>query len=372
MESETFQYAPPPLKKIVHVDMDAFYASVEQRDEPRLRGKPVVVAWQGLRSVVCAASYEARKYGIRSAMPAISAERLCPDAIFVPPDFTRYRTVSQQIRQIFHQYTDLVEPLSLDEAYLDVTENKRDIATATEVARHIQRDIFEVTQLTASAGVAPAKFLAKIASDWRKPNGIYVIKPHQVMAFLDRLPVAKLPGVGKRTQENLKLMGINHVRELRQLPLTELVSKFGKFGQRLHRLAHGIDYGEVKANRPIKSISSEHTFTNDLLLGELASGVESAAQKTWDAAQKKQRRGRTVILKLKTSDFQTVTRSLTPGLRPTTEKELFDVAMELVNRVDLATTTRYRLVGVGLSNFLENDAAFAQPNLFTEAKEQGF
>lgn len=357
--------ANTPQKKIVHVDMDAFYASVEQRDDAKLRDKPVVVAWQGMRSVVCAASYEARKYGIRSAMPAMRAERLCPDAIFIPPDFTRYRAVSQQIREIFHSHTDLVEPLSLDEAYLDVTENKQGIPTATELARQIQREIFETTELTASAGVAPVKFLAKIASDWRKPNGIYVIKPHQVMRFLEQLPVSKLPGVGKRTQESLKLMGINTVSELRTLELTELVSKFGKFGQRLHRLSNGIDLGEVKANRPIKSISSEHTFSADLLLSELADGVASATERTWAAALKKQRRGRTIILKLKTSEFQSITRSITPPARPNSEQELFAVAMDLLNRVELPDTTRYRLVGVGLSNFLENEPQNLQPELFS-------
>ena len=356
------------LKKIVHVDMDAFYASVEQRDDPKLRGKPVVVAWQGMRSVVCAASYEARKFGIRSAMPAMRAERLCPDAIFIPPDFPRYRQVSQQIREIFHRHTDLVEPLSLDEAYLDVTENKLGIATATEVARKIRREIFAVTQLTASAGVAPAKFLAKIASDWRKPNGLFVIKPHQVINFLDPLPVAKLPGVGKRTQETLKLMGVNSVYELRTLEQQELMQKFGKFGQRLYRLAQGIDASEVKANRPIKSISSEHTFANDLLISELDEGIASAVTKTWEATVKKQRHGRTVILKLKTSDFKIVTRSATPSERPENRDELHGVVKQLIERVDLPPSTRFRLVGVGLANFIENDADYKQPGLFSTSK----
>lgn len=355
-----------PIKKIVHVDMDAFYASVEQRDDAKLRGKPVVVAWQGMRSVVCAASYEARKFGIRSAMPAMRAERLCPDAIFIPPDFTRYREVSGQIREIFHRHTDLVEPLSLDEAYLDVTQNKQNIETATEVARQIRREIFDTTRLTASAGVAPAKFLAKIASDWRKPNGLFVIKPHQVLNFLDPLPVAKLPGVGKRTQESLKLMGINSVYELRTLDEHTLINKFGKFGQRLYRLAQGIDNSEVKANRPIKSISSEHTFANDLLISELEEGIESASAKTWAAAVKKKRHGRTIVLKLKTSDFKIITRSLTPTERPETEQQLRTIVKSLVNRVELPDNTRYRLLGVGLSNFIENDPDHRQPELFNE------
>src|SRR5438034_433721 len=185
------------MRKIIHVDMDAFYASVEQRDDPALRGRPVVVAWRGARSVVCAASYEARKFGVRSAMPAVRAERLCPDAVFVPPDFTRYTAVSRHTREIFRRHTDLVEPLSLDEAYLDVTENKLGLTTATRVAQTIRAEIREELQLTASAGVAPNKFLAKIASDWRKPDGLFVIQPDEVQALLVPLPVSRIPGVGK-------------------------------------------------------------------------------------------------------------------------------------------------------------------------------
>jgi DNA polymerase-4 len=190
------------VRKIVHIDMDAFYASVEQRDDPRLRGKPVVVAWRGKRSVVCAASYEARRFGVRSAMPAVRAERLCPDAIFVVPDFSRYRAVSRMAQEIFRRHTDLIEPLSLDEAYLDVTENKTGLSTATRVARTIREQIRQELQLTASAGVVPNKFLAKVASDWRKPDGLFVIRPQDVDAFLSPLPVSRLPGVGKVTEKN--------------------------------------------------------------------------------------------------------------------------------------------------------------------------
>src|ERR1700674_1030111 len=196
------------VRKIVHIDMDAFYASVEQRDDPRLRGKPVVVAWKGNRSVVCAASYEARRFGVRSAMAALHAERLCPEAVFVPPDFTRYRAVSQSTREIFRRHTDLVEPLSLDEAYLDVTENKTGFPTATRVAKTIREQIREELHLTASAGVAPNKFLAKIASDWRKPDGLFVIQPHQVQNFLLPFPVGRIPGVGKVTESRMKEVGI--------------------------------------------------------------------------------------------------------------------------------------------------------------------
>ena len=203
------------MRKIVHVDLDAFYASVEQRDDPSLRGRPVIVAWRGQRSVVCAASYEARVYGVRSAMPAVRAERLCPDAVFVPPDFTRYRAASKLVREVFLRHTELVEPLSLDEAYLDVTAPKSALESATAVAKQIRAEIYERTALTASAGVAPNKFLAKIASDWRKPNGLFVIRPHEVEEFLAPLPVARIPGVGKVMDAKLEALGIRTCADLR-------------------------------------------------------------------------------------------------------------------------------------------------------------
>src|SRR5215472_2744427 len=217
-------------RKIVHIDMDAFYASVEQRDDPQLRGKPVIVAWLGNRSVVCAASYEARRFGVRSAMPAIWAQRLCPDGVFVPPDFPRYRAVSHLASEIFKRHTDLVEPLSLDEAYLDVTVNKTGLPTATRVAQTIREQIREELHLTASAGVAPNKFLAKIASDWRKPDGLFVITPEDVVDFLSPLPVLRIPGVGKVTEERLEEIGVKTVEDLRALELTILESRFGRYG----------------------------------------------------------------------------------------------------------------------------------------------
>src|SRR5271154_1443079 len=202
------------LRKIVHIDMDAFYASVEQRDDPQLRGKPVIVAWRGKRSVVCAASYEARRFGVRSAMPAVRAEHLCPSAVLLPPDFARYRAVSHQVREIFKRHTDLIEPLSLDEAYLDVSENKTGLPTAPQVARTIREQIRGELNLTASAGVAPNKFLAKIASDWRKPDGLFIIQPEQIDAFLLPLPVDRLPGVGKVTEEKLKQLEVQTIADL--------------------------------------------------------------------------------------------------------------------------------------------------------------
>src|SRR5450755_1068567 len=221
--------------------MDAFYASVEQRDNPQLRGKPVIVAWLGNRSVVCAASYEARSFGVHSAMPAKRAERLCPDAVFVPPDFTRYRAISRSVREIFQRHTDLIEPLSLDEAYLDVTENKTGLPTATKVAIAIRQQIREELSLTASAGVAPNKFLAKIASDWRKPDGQFVIRPHEVEAFLARLPVGRIPGVGKVMEGKLAELRVTTVGELGELETVELERRFGRYGRRLYELARGID-----------------------------------------------------------------------------------------------------------------------------------
>ena len=301
-------------RKIVHIDMDAFYASVEQRDDPRLRGKPVVVAWRGNRSVVCAASYEARRFGVRSAMPAVRAERLCPEAIFIPPDFPRYRAVSQSTREIFKRHTDLIEPLSLDEAYLDVTENKTGLPTATRVARTIREQIREELHLTASAGVAPNKFLAKIASDWRKPDGLFVIQPEDLDAFLPPLPVGRIPGVGKVTETRLEDRGIKTVGDLRSLELQVLEELFGRYGVRLYELTRGIDHSPVVPDRPTQSISAEDTFSSDVPLAETESIILRLAERVWAASRKEPRVARTVVLKLKTSDFHILTRSHTPQL----------------------------------------------------------
>ena len=353
------------MRKIVHIDMDAFYASVEQRDDPGLRGKPVVVAWRGARSVVCAASYEARKFGVRSAMPAIRAERLCPTAIFVPPDFSRYRAASRHVREIFLRHTDLVEPLSLDEAYLDVTENKLGLDSATAVALAIRQSIREETGLTASAGIAPNKFLAKIASDWRKPDGQFVIRPGQVEAFLTPLPVSKLHGVGRVMESRLGELGILTVGQLRNFGETELERRFGRWGRRLHELSRGIDEHPVISERPTLQVSAEDTFERDLRLQETEDTLRRLAGKVWAAAQKEPDRiGRTVVLKLKTSDFRILTRSLPPPQPPASEAEFIDIALALRERVDLPSRTRYRLVGVGLGNFRDADALPPQSELF--------
>ncbi len=265
--------------------MDAFYASVEQRDDPSLRGKPVAVAWRGARSVVCAASYEARVFGVRSAMPAIRAERLCPQLVFVPPDFARYKAVSRQIREIFAQHTDLIEPLSLDEAYLDVTVTKSGLPSATATAEAIRAAIREETRLTASAGVAPNKFLAKIASDFRKPDGLFVVRPHQVEAFLTPLPVGRLPGVGKVMEAKLALLGIATVGDLRAFARAELEQRFGRWGQRLHELSRGIDDHPVQPDRPTLQISAEDTFEHDLTLDDLEPHIRQLAGKAWAGYQ---------------------------------------------------------------------------------------
>jgi DNA polymerase-4 len=352
------------MRKIIHCDMDAFYASVEQRDDPQLRGKPVIVAWKGKRSVVCAGSYEARKFGVRSAMPAVRAERLCPEAIFVAPDFTRYRAVSRDVREIFKRHTDLIEPLSLDEAYLDVTVNKPGLPTATLVARTIREQIRQELDLTASAGVAPNKFLAKLASDWRKPDGLFVIQPEEVDAFLLPLPVGRIPGVGKVTEEKLAKLGIKTVGELRGLELGKPEHEFGRYGARLYELARGIDENPVVPDRPTQSISIEDTFENDVPLSETEPMIRRLAEKLWAASRKESRIARTVVLKLKTSEFKILTRSLTPDSPPSSCEELTDIALRLRERVDLRPQQRYRLIGVGLSNFQEPEDTATQPDLF--------
>jgi DNA polymerase-4 len=357
------------MRKYIHIDMDAFYASVEQRDDPSLRGRPVVVAWRGARSVVCAASYEARTFGVRSAMPAARAERLCPDAVFVPPDFTRYKAVSRAVREIMLRHTDLVEPLSLDEAYLDVTAAKSGLASATAIARAIRAEIRETTRLTASAGVAPAKFLAKIASDWRKPDGLFVIRPHEVDGFLEPLPVSRIHGVGKVMDGKLAALGIRTVGELRAFDARALEARFGRYGRRLSELAHGIDRGEVRPDRPTQSISSEDTLAEDVPLRATAPKIRELAAKTWEAAARSERIGRTVVLKLKTREFRILTRSRTPDVPPRSEADLAAIVLALVDQVDLPSTTLYRLVGVGLANFHDPDDTPAQPELFADATD---
>ena len=345
-------------RKIVHVDMDAFYASVEQRDDPTLRGRPVVVAWKGRRSVVCAASYEARRFGVRSAIPAITAERLCPEAVFVPPDFVRYKAVSQAIREIFQRHTDAIEPLSLDEAYLDVTENKAGLPTATLVAKTIRQQIRNELNLTASAGVAPNKFLAKIASDWRKPDGQFVIQPHEAQAFLLTLPVGRIPGVGKVTEARMARAGIKLVGDIQKMDRATLLQYFGDYAHRLYELARGIDHNPVVSNRVRKQVSAEDTFEADIPLSECVPYIQRLAEKVWKASAENARGAKTIVLKLKTKQFQSMTRSLTSRTPVSSCELLVSTAVALCEKVDLPQEQLYRLVGVGLSNFLfDQDSA---------------
>jgi DNA polymerase-4 len=301
-------------------------------------------------------------------MPALRAERLCPDAIFVPPDFTRYRAVSRQTRDIFKRHTDLIEPLSLDEAYLDVTENKTGLATATRVARCIRAQIREELNLTASAGVAPNKFLAKIASDWRKPDGLFVIQPEDIDVFLPPLPVGRLPGVGKVTESHLAEMGVKTVGDLRAFEIANLERRFGRHGQRLYELARGIDLSPVVPDRPTQSISAEDTFEHDVTLAETEPLIRRLAEKTWASSRKESRIARTVVLKLKTSDFRIMTRSLTPPSPPATCDELTIIALKLRERVNLDARQLYRLVGVGFSNFYD-PAEEPQAELFSDLEQ---
>jgi len=294
----------------------------------------------------------------------VRAERLCPAAVFIAPDFTRYRAVSHSVRDIFKRHTDLIEPLSLDEAYLDVTENKTGLPTATLVARTIREQIRQELNLTASAGVAPYKFLAKLASDWRKPDGLFIIQPEEVDAFLLALPVGRLPGVGKVTEEKLAKLAIKTVGELRGSEVSVLEDKFGRYGVRLYELARGIDENEVIPDRPTQSISAEDTFEYDVLLSETEPMIRRLAEKLWSASRKESRIARTVVLKLKTSQFKILTRSHSPDSPPSSCEELAEIALKLRARVDLGPQQRYRLVGVGLSNFRDPEDTAAQADLF--------
>ena len=300
----------PPVRRIIHVDMDAFYASVEQRDNPALRGLPVAVGGSRERGVVAAASYEARKFGVRSAMPSSRARRLCPDLIFVKPRFEVYRDVSRQIRAIFARYTPLWEPLSLDEAYLDVTEDIAGLGSATATAERIRAEIRAETGLTASAGVSYNKFVAKMASDQNKPDGLCVIPPHKGPDFVASLPVKRFYGVGPRTAEKMASLGIETGADLRAQSLEWLNRHFGSWGEYLHGAARGIDHREVRNDRPRKSVGAENTFFRDLVSPtELTEALDEIIDTVWPRIEKSESRGRTVTLKLRYNDFHTITRA---------------------------------------------------------------
>ena len=340
-------------RRIIHLDMDAFYASVEQRDDPSLRGKPVAVGGspQG-RGVVAACSYEARKFGVRSAMPMARAVRLCPDLVIVRPDFAKYRAASQRVMAILRECTPLVEPLSLDEAYLDVTENRWGEPLATVVAKKLKSSIFEQTRLTASAGVAPNKFLAKIASGWRKPDGLTVIAPERVERFLRELPVEALWGVGPVTARKLRAVGIEKLVDVRAVDEHQLAKTVGSLAGWLKRLAYGDDPREVKPNRPWKSLSTETTYPEDLeRCAEMRAEVERLAGRVAASLEKKKLLARTVTLKLRYADFTTVTRSHTAAAPTRAAGELAARALALLERTEAARRP-VRLLGVGAHELL--------------------
>src|ERR1700693_2992157 len=340
-----------PLRKIIHVDMDAFYASVEQRDNPELRGRPVAVGHGAKRGVVAAASNEARAFGVRSAMPSITAMRQCPKLVFVPPRFDVYRTVSRQIHTIFADYTALIEPLSLDEAYLDVTENLRGLPTASATAKEIRVRILEETRLTASAGVSYNKFLAKLASGYRKPNGQFVITPEMGPAFIAALPVAKFHGVGPVTAAKMRHLGIETGADLKAKSLSFLQQHFGKSAAWYLGIANGEDERPVVADRPRKSSGSETTFTRDLTEpAEIEAGVQAMADDVWAWCEKAQAFGRTVTVKVKFADFRQVTRSRSFCASVARHDLLRQAGVELV-RTLLPTAKGIRLLGVTVSNF---------------------
>ena len=336
-------------RKIIHVDMDAFYASIEQRDNPELRGKPVAVGGPNARGVVAAASYEARTFGVHSAMPSVTAKRRCPGLIFVKPRFEVYKQVSQQIRAIFARYTPLVEPLSLDEAYLDVTERLNGMATATEIAKEIKAAVRAETGLTASAGVSYNKFLAKLASDEKKPDGLFVITPKMGPGFIETLPVGKFHGIGPATTAKMNSLGIHTGADLRECELPFLVKTFGKAGRFYYWIARGVDERPVRADRVRKSIGAETTLLEDLTDFEAMRGVlVEVAAKVWRHCQAAHMSGKTVTLKVKYADFQTITRSRTLPAAVTDEAELSAVSIDLLARLKPAKGVR--LLGVTLSN----------------------
>ena len=344
-----------PLRKIIHVDMDAFYASVEQRDDPDLRGKPVAVGG-GHRGVVAAASYEARKFGIRSAMPSVTAKRRCPDLIFVKPRFDVYRAVSHQIRDIFACYTDLIEPLSLDEAYLDVTEDRLGLGSARGIAEDIRRRIREETGLTASAGVSYCKFIAKLASDHRKPDGLCVITPERGPEFVASLPVARFHGVGPVTARKMERLGIHTGADMQAWSLPQLEAHFGSSGGWYWRICRGIDEREVKSDRPYKSVSAERTFDEDERDPEqLAAELERISGYAWTRIERAQVQGRTVTLKVKFADFEIITRSKSfPACVP--DQAAFLAAGQILLSSLHPLPKGIRLLGLGLHNLIEPDS----------------
>lgn len=339
----------PKLRKIIHVDMDAFYASVEQMDNPELKGKPIAVGGSEVRGVVSAASYEARKFGVRSAVSGVQAKKMCPDLIFVRPRFDRYKEISKKIRKIFHDYTDLVEPLSLDEAYLDVTQNKKGNPSASLIAQEIRQRIFEEVGLTASAGISINKFVAKVASDYNKPNGQKTVNPDEVEEFLENLDVKKFYGIGKVTTEKMYQLGIFTGKDLKSKTKEYLEEHFGKSGGFYYYIVRGIHNSEVKPNRTTKSVAAEHTF-NENLTSEIF--MEKKLERIAEELEKRLKRysisGKTVTLKIKYSDFTQQTRSKTLPYFISDKGLLFETAKELLYQERLKDSVR--LLGISLNN----------------------
>jgi DNA polymerase IV len=345
------------MRKIIHVDMDAFYASVEQRDDPELRGKPIAVGFGSRRGVVAAASYEARKFGVRSAMPSVTAQRKCPELIFVPPRFEVYRAVSMQIRAIFAEYTPSIEPIALDEAYLDVTENLRGLPTAASTAAEIRHRIFETTGLTASAGISYNKFLAKLASDHRKPNGQFVIPPERGAAFVENLPIGKFHGIGPVTAEKMNRLGIQTGADLRSKSVAFLIQHFGKAGSWYSTIARGEDNREVRPNRERKSSGSETTFHDDLTdPSAIEREVLAQADEVWAWCQNANAYGRTVTVKIKYADFRIATRSRSAAGPVRSQAALHEASLVLLRSI-YPVEKGIRLVGVSVSNFEHADGA---------------
>jgi len=352
--------ASPRQRKIIHVDMDAFYASVEQRDDPALRGRPVAVGGQ-VRGVVAAASYEARRYGIRSAMPSVTAKRRCPDLVFVKPRFDAYRAVSHQIRAIFADYTALIEPLSLDEAYLDVTEDLKGIGVATLIAEEIRARIRAETGLTASAGVSYNKFIAKLASDQNKPDGLCVVTPARGEAFVAALPVKRFHGIGPKTAEKMARLGIVTGADLRAQSLAFLTHSFGSSGDYYYNLARGICHRQVKPNRPYKSIGAEDTFLEDLTdETALVAELDRISRTVWRRIAEKEIVGRTVTLKVKYRDFQILTRARSLERVVAGREEFLEIGIALL-RTLMPAAKGIRLLGLTLSNLTEGADAGAEP-----------
>ena len=350
------------MRKIIHVDMDAFYASIEQRDNPAYRGRPLAVGYAFERGVVAAASYEARVFGVRSAMPSTTAKRRCPHLIFVPARFELYREVSMQIRRIMLAFTELVEPLSLDEAYLDVTDNRFG-ASATAIAREIKRRIKRATGLTASAGVSVNKFLAKVASDYDKPDGLFVIPPKDVEAFVERLEIGKFWGVGPVTAERLKQLGIHTGADLKRFSERDLVRLFGKAGATYYQNARGVDDRAVEPDRERKSIGAETTFLEDIVEKEaMAHRLSEIADEVWNRLEKRASPGRTVTLKVKYADFEQITRRTTSATPLRERREFFDAVARLLGALDTGGKP-VRLLGVTMSGFERDDGGYRQREL---------